>query len=250
MRVYLLSFVGLIAAEVGFRVGIWLQNRGRKLGKTQMTGAVVGGLLGLTAFLMAFTVGIVLDQHGQRKAIVAAEANAIGTAWLRAGFLDEPDLSTARALLQEYTEIRVAASADPSQFVPTVKRSEEIQNELWAIMEKNVRQGNESDIMGLVIESINDVIDIHALRLFTVNLRLPRLFGIILLAATILSFLLVGIASSADKERDSAATVLFALVFVAVMIVIIDLDRSQEGLLRVSQASMTDLLRQISLPSD
>ena len=61
-----------------------------------MTGAVVGGMLGLMAFMMAFTIGIVISQHGDRKAMVVEEANAIGTAWLRAGFLEEPDLPVAR----------------------------------------------------------------------------------------------------------------------------------------------------------
>ena len=81
----------LIAAEVGFRIGIWMQDRSDKPGESKMTGAVVGGMLGLMAFLMAFTIGIVISQQGERKAMVVEEANAIGTAWLRAGFLEEPD---------------------------------------------------------------------------------------------------------------------------------------------------------------
>ena len=32
----------LIAAEIGFRIGIWLQRRDPDSGKTPMTGAVVG----------------------------------------------------------------------------------------------------------------------------------------------------------------------------------------------------------------
>jgi hypothetical protein len=211
-----------------------------------MTGAVVGGMLGLMAFMMAFTIGIVINQQGDRRAMVVEEANVIGTAWLRAGFLEEPDLSAVRPLLVEYTEIRIAAANDPSQLDTVVTRSEEIHNELWAIMEDNVRQGNESAIVGLTVDSINDLIDVHSERLFVANLRLPRILGILLLLATILSFLLVGVASSADRKRDTSAMILFALVFVAVLIVIIDLDRPQDGLLTVPQTAMTDLLRQIT----
>ena len=114
------------------------------------------------------------------------------------------------------------------------------------IMEDNVRRGNESAIMGLTVDSINDVIDVHSERLFVANLRLPRLLGILLLLATVLSFMLVGVASSADRKRDTSAMIIFALVFVAVLIVIVDLDRPQEGLLTVPQTAMTDLLRQIT----
>lgn len=141
----------LVAAEIGFRVGIWLQDRSSDHGDTRMTGTVVGGMLSLLAFLMVFSIGIVINQQGDRKAMVVQEANAIGTAWLRAGFLDEPDLSSSRALLQEYTRIRLEAAVDPPKLPATVARSEAIQVELWAIIEKNAREGHESDIFGLVI---------------------------------------------------------------------------------------------------
>jgi len=36
----------LLGAEVGFRVGIWMQDRSDNPGEGKMTGAVVGGMLG------------------------------------------------------------------------------------------------------------------------------------------------------------------------------------------------------------
>lgn len=244
-------YVGLIAlmllvAEVGFRVGIWSQDRSDTPGDKKMTGAVVGGMLGLMAFMLAFTIGIVISQQGERKSMVVEEANAIGTAWLRADLMEEPDLSAARPLLLEYTEIRVAAAEADSPFEAVVARSEEIHNELWAIMGEGVRGGYESDIMGLAVSSVNDVIDVHATRIYVATLRLPEILGFLLLLATVLSFALVGVASSADRKRDTAAMIIFALVFAAVLIVIVDLDRPQEGLLTVPQTAMTDLLRQIA----
>ncbi len=241
-----LVIVVLVAVEIGFRIGIWLQDRDPEPTEARMTGTVVGGMLGLLAFLMAFSIGIAIGQQGERRAMVVDEANAVGTAWLRAGFLDEPDETALRDLLREYVEVRLEAAEDTTQLPAAIVRSEEIHGELWAIMEENVSQGNDSDIMGLLIESINNVIDVHSLRLAAVNLRLPRILGIVLLIATILSFLLVGVASSADRKRDTAAMVLFALVFVAVLIIIVDLDRPQGGLLTVNQSSMADLLRQIT----
>jgi hypothetical protein len=115
-------------------------------------------------------------------------------------------------------------------------------------VEDNVGQGKESDVMALFVESINEVIDVHSLRLAAFNLRLPRLLGVVLYAATVLSFLLVGVANSADGKRDFAAVLLFALAFVAVLMIIVDLDRPQEGLLTVSQAALSDLLEQMATP--
>ena len=79
------------------------------------------------------------------------------------------------------------------------------------------------------------------------NLGKQRKF-LSLLAATVLAFLLVGVASSSDRERDPAAILIFALIFVAVLIVIVDLNRPFEGTITVSQTAMADLLRQMSPP--
>ena len=150
--------------------------------------------------------------------------------------------------MQEYVEVRLALAADPSIYESGITRSEEIQAELWAILEENVRQGKESDIMALYIEAINEVIDVHLLRLTAANLRLPSLLVMVLYAAMILSFLLVEVANSGDGKRDFIAVLLFALAFVGVLMIIVDLDRPQEGLVTVNQTAMSDLLQSMTSP--
>ena len=236
----------LVAAEIGFRTGVWFQNRDSSAGKTPMTGAVVGGMLGLMAFLLAFCIGIVINQHNGRKAMVVTEANAVGTAFLRAGFLSESDRTLSRDLLREYVNIRLAAASDPALIESTLTRSEAIHGQLWSIVEDAASEGQDTELFALFVESINEVIDIHTLRLAAIDLRLPRVLGMVLYAATILSFLLVGVASSADGTRDPVAILLFALAFVAVFMIVVDLDRPQEGLLTVSQTALSDLLKQMT----
>ena len=247
--VYVVTVVlALVFAEIGFRLALWLQRRDPDSSTTAISGTVVGGMLGLMAFLLAFCIGIVINQHNGRKAMVVEEANAVGTAYLRAGFLGESDRDLSRDLLREYVEIRLAVAADESVLESTLTRSEEIHGELWSIVEDNVHQGQDSDIMALLVASINDVIDVHSLRLAAVALRLPELLWMVLYAATMLSFLLVGIANSADGKRDPLAILLFALALVAVLMIIVDLDRPQQGILTVSQTALSDLLRQMTTP--
>jgi hypothetical protein len=247
--VYVVTVVlALVFAEIGFRLALWLQRRDPDSGTTAISGTVVGGMLGLMAFLLAFCIGIVINQHNGRKAMVVEEANAVGTAYLRAGFLDESDRDLSRNLLREYVEIRLAVAADESVLESTLTRSEEIHGELWSIVEDTVHQGQNSDIMALLVASINDVIDVHSLRLAAVALRLPELLWLVLYAATMLSFLLVGISSGADGKRDPLAILLFALALVAVLMIIVDLDRPQQGILTVSQTALSDLLRQMTTP--
>lgn len=243
-------FVGMIivvlaTAEIGFRIGIRLQDRSSSPGDSRMTGAVVGGMLGLVGFLMAFSIGITIGHHSERKTMVITEANAIGVAWLRAGFLDEPDSVSLRKLLREYAEVRLDAANEVISLQDAVSRSEQLYGEMWIIIERGVKQGNDSDIMVSLVEAVNDVIKTHSLRITAAHKRLPRILGLVLIMSTILSFLLVGVASSADRKRDTAAIILFALVFTSVLMIMIDLDRPQEGTLTVSQTAMEAMLRQI-----
>ena len=238
----------LIFAEIGFRIGIWLQRREASSRKTPMTGAVVGGMLSLVAFLLAFSMGIVINQHNTRKELVVTEANAVGTAYLRAGFLGDVDRFSARDLLREYVDVRLEAASDPALLESTLNRTEEIHTILWLIVEDNVGKGQKSAIMALFADSINKVIDIHSLRLTAAELRLPRQIGLVLYATTMLSSLLIGVASSADGKPNSIVILLLALAFVTVFIIIIDLDRPQQGLITVSQSALSDLLQQMATP--
>ena len=239
--------LAVLAAEIGFLLGLWLRKRNLASAESAIRGAVVGGVLGLMAFLMAFSTGIVINQHSGRKAMVVTEANAVGTAWLRAGFLDEPDMSVSRDLLREYVEVRLAPQRDQALFESALARSEEIQAQLWSIVEENVRQGKESDIMALYADAINTVIDVHTLRLTSAERRLPSGLLAVLYLALVLSFLMLGVASSDDGKRIPPLTLfLFAMVFVTTMMLILDLNRPMSGLVTVSQAGLEDLLRSLT----
>ena len=67
-----------------------------------------------------------------------------------------------------------------------------------------------------------------------------------LITATFLSFLMIGIASSADKRRAYTPIILYALGFMAVFLIVVDLDRPLEGSVTVSQQAMKDLLQWIT----
>jgi hypothetical protein len=212
------------------------------------TGALAGGLLGLLAFLLAFTIGIGLTLFQNRMQLVVTEANAIGTAYLRAGFLEEPDRSAARDLLREYVDVRLAAARDLAILEDAIARSEEIHNELWAIVEVNARENPNSDIMGLFADSINEVIDIHSERLYAALLRIPQLLWLVFYATAGLTFGIVGLINSAVRRRNLITLILFAAVVAAVLALILDLDRTQQGTLRVLQRALVDLQTQIGKP--
>ena len=91
----LIVAVLLIGFELGFRGGRWWQDRtpGEQEGPT---GTLVGSLLALMAFLLAITMGMASDRFDSRRGLVLAEANAIGTTYLRAGYLPAPGYHRGR----------------------------------------------------------------------------------------------------------------------------------------------------------
>src|SRR5215203_1928169 len=100
------ALVALLVFEAGYRIGRWWQEKTPEEteGPTDM---LVGSLLALLAFLLAVTMGMASDRFDARRNLVRDEANAIGTTYLRAGFLPEPEQSQARDLLREYTPLRI-----------------------------------------------------------------------------------------------------------------------------------------------
>ena len=124
------SAIVLLSAEAGWRLGNYRRQRPQHE-KDAPVGAVVGATLGLLAFLLAFTFGMAASRYDTRKQLVLQEANAIGTTYLRADMLPEPQRSEIRNLLREYAALRVGGVT--SLMTPEVMaQSGALHDRLWA----------------------------------------------------------------------------------------------------------------------
>lgn len=236
--------LALLFSELGYRVGKWWQKRTTNT-KDPSLGALVGASLGLLAFLLAFVTGIAESRYDRRRALVLQDANSIGTTELRARYLDEPISTESRTLLREYVDTRLAPVNDSSQMASSIARGEEIQNELWKYAQTLARQDPNSVTLALYIDALNTMIDTHGERKAAVAARVPPtlLFTIFLIG--LLAMALVGFSNSYEGRRSGIGLFIFVLIFALVFTIIIDLDRPQEGLLRVSQQPMIDLQQQL-----
>jgi hypothetical protein len=79
------AFSGL-ALEGGYRLGRWRHARTKDEKETPV-GTMVGSVLALFAFLLAFTFGMAASCFEARRQAVLEESNAIGTTYLRARLL-------------------------------------------------------------------------------------------------------------------------------------------------------------------
>jgi hypothetical protein len=242
------ALLALLIFEAGYRIGRWWQERTPEEteGPTDM---LVGSLLALLAFLLAVTMGMASDRFDARRGLVRDEANAIGTTYLRAGFLPEPERSEARDLLREYTPLRIGTS-DPGLRASNVKRSLEIQDELWAQTESLAAANADSETFALYVETLNETIDLHATRVTAVvYARVPETVVFLLFGGAILTLGMVGYSAGLTRRRSPLTATVLIVVLGAVLVLVLDLDRPQDGFLQVSQQPLLELQEQIGPPS-
>jgi len=235
----------LLSVEGGYRAGRFMQARDHE--KEAPVGVMVGATLGLLAFLLAFTFGFAANLFVQKRDVVLEESNAISTAYLRADFLPEQHAAPVRSLFREYVDVRVAA-ASTGIVTDAIRRSEEIQTELWSHAVASMREKPEVSV-SLFVQALNAVIDVHSKRvLISVRSRVPPTIWTALYAVAFLSLGTMGYQSGLGGGRRSLAVVTVAFTFTAVIALIADLDSSQEGTLQVSQQSMVDLRNSMTGP--
>lgn len=228
--------------EIGYRVGRWRHSHWPDE-REQSVGAMVASILGLVALVIGFTFSFAASRFEARRLTVLEESNAIGTCYLRARLLPEPEQSEVARLLREYVDIRIAAVKD-QQPEKAIARSEEIHELLWTQAAIAAEKNQASIMTGIFIQSLNDVIDVHAKRvLIGLRSRIPVVIWIGLYSLSLLGMATVGYQAALTKTRRSPAMLALIIAFTSVLMLIADLDRSQEGLLRVSQRSMLDLQR-------
>jgi hypothetical protein len=233
----------LLAVEIGFRLGKRVTRRTHAERESPVS-AISGAILGLQAFMLAFTFSIVSDRYDTKKTLVREEANVIHTAWHRSDLLQEPDRARTKVLLREYVDKRVdvARATDPDTAEAIMADALRIQNELWDMAVTNARIDMNSDIGALYIESVNQIAEVHASRVNVgLQARVPSGIWIVLYGLLILGMIGVGYQTANADSRRSRATAILAISFSLVVALIAALDHPGNTFISVSQQPMVTL---------
>jgi hypothetical protein len=183
-----------------------------------------------------------------RRQVVLDEANAIGTTYLRAGMLPERG-EEVRRLLRDYVSTRLEA-VESGKVAEGIRRSENIQQQVWREAETVGNKNPNSILVGLFVQSLNEMIDLHAKRVQAgVRSRIPGAIWLGLFAVAALSLATMGYHAGLSGTRRSLATLAVAVTFSVVIELIADLDRPLEGVLKISQQALLDVQRSMSPPS-
>jgi hypothetical protein len=113
----LLVAAGLIAGVVAaHEVGFWLGSLTRSKDEPfdRQIGLVRTSTAALVAFLIGFAFSGAASRFIDRQDIIVKEANALGTAYLRADTIAESQRSELKAAIKEYTADRVSGRTRPN----------------------------------------------------------------------------------------------------------------------------------------
>jgi hypothetical protein len=237
----------IVLIDVGYRFG----NRAFKRTDSEMespVSAMAGAVLGLTAFVLAFTFGIVHDRYDSKKELVRDEANVIWTVYQRTDFLPDAEARAAKDMIRRYTDLRIAlpfaAQREQGMGLMDIRKTTAeaiaIQTKLWDGAVINARRDMNSDIGAMYIDALNEMTSLQQLRLaIGVHARVHISIWLTLFSLIVIGMLALGYQAGIAGSKRSKATAILASSFGIMLALIIALDRP--GLILVTQQPLVDV---------
>lgn len=238
---FVVTALGLVLAiEGGFRLGRWRRTRAASE-KDSPVGAVVAATLGLVGFILAMTFSFAVSRFEGRQEAYLRELNAIGTTYLRADFLPQPQREHTKQALREYVDIRASAVGEHS-VAQGIAISEGLHSQLWSILTGLDPATLNSISVALYTQSLNEVVDLHEQRVMAgMRLRIPQSLWLVLFLISLLGMGEIGYQTALAGSTRSPVTLGLVIAFALLLYLIADLDRPLEGTLKINQTAMREL---------
>ena len=242
-----LVIVFFLAAELGFVT----YRRVRRADPRDKTAndevQVLSAALVLLGLLLGFTFSMALSRYDERRNQVVQEANDIGTAWLRAGLYDGEAAQQLQATLHRYARARVAGSGigdNEGAYVDLQVEGAELRTRIWALTAEVTAPERSTPQAVSLVAAVNAVLDTATRREAAIAERIPgQVMGLLMIYSVIAAALLGYVFGAYGSPHRITGLVLFTLLSMT-LVLIIDLDRSQGGGVRVNQQPMRDVVEQ------
>lgn len=241
----LVIFIILLSAlEIGFRTGL----KRHDLWKDADQGGgniVQTSLFAVLGLVLAFTYSSSVSRYDARKAAVTTEANAIGTAFLRSDLLVEPGKTELKTTLLDYARTRTvprgSVQNDEDRKVAIARTLGKLEK-IWPATVKAVSNEKPGPLLTSVITAINSALDAHTIRIEAVFDRLPTviIWMLIFIAAAALS--VAGFNAGIQGRISRFRVSIFSAVLTVLIIVILDFDRPNVGLVIVENTHIDNLI--------
>ena len=241
----LLVAMGLIAGVVAaHEIGFWLGSSTRSTDELfdRQIALVRTSTAALVAFLIGFAFSGAASRFIDRLDIIVKEANALGTAYLRADTIAEPQRTELKAALKEYTVDRVTllSREGRDQIEPLLAKVSGLHERMWRLAVKATQDN--APLMAVVLPPINEVIDLHSVHLAMARRHLPIPIITLLLGTAAISLGMVGFGNGRAGRRFSVIDSVYGAVLAIALWTTIDLDYPGIGIIRVSNLPVVETL--------
>jgi hypothetical protein len=202
---------------------------------------IVAATLTLLGLIIGFSFSMAISRYDQRKNYEEAEANAIGTEYVRADLLPDPDAAKVRALLRDYLDQRVLfyKTRDEHELQKINEYTAQLQTELWFAVQVPAN-AQPTPLHALAVSGMNDVLNSQGYTQAAWWNRIPTAAWYLMATVAIFCNLLIGY-----DWRSSGATVVRLLVLPFVLctafFVIADIDSPRRGVIRVLPQNLISL---------
>lgn len=239
-NLFALGFTFLAAIVACILAGTYVGNR---QGRTHVeTGFTVSqaAVLGLSGLILAFSFNAAAARFELRQNLIGDEAGAIETAYLRGDLLPADKEAPYRAAMRAYTEQRIeeySLGADQIALLTRWERDHSAQAALWKIGSRTAENAPRNVELVLVTQALNQMFDAGLAEESALRNRVPGSILALVVIVTLLSAFLDGIGFAASGRRFVTGTMVAVLLSV-VLVTIFDLDRPQQGFVRVDLTAL------------
>ncbi|MBV8867025.1 MAG: hypothetical protein JO210_16635 [Acidobacteriaceae bacterium] len=209
-------------------------------------GVVLAATLTLLGLIIGFSFSMAISRYDQRKNYEEAEANAIGTEYVRTDLLPSPDAAKVNALLRKYLEQRILfyRTRDQHELLQINDYTARLQTELWSAV-RIPASAQPTPVIALAVAGMNDVLNSQGYTQAAWWNRIPVGAWVLMAAIAICCNLLIGYGARRPKQE----TILFLVLPLVVSIsffLIADIDSPRGGVIRVAPQNLMSLSQ--SLP--
>jgi len=230
----------LLVGEVTYRTGRVTRARSPAKGDDlSAVSTLTAGMIGLLAFTLSLSINFAQNRYEARRGLVLTEANAIGTAWLRAKLIDSEEGRAIAAKVEDYAHVRLdfTSAASEANVPALVGRTNALQSDIWQIMQV-VAHRLPTPVTAALVNALNEMFDDSMAQQFAYASRVPTDIMLGLYIGCLISIGALNYQFGLAGSRQFVLTSILLLMWSGGMVLIVDLNLPRTGNIRPDVAPL------------